>query len=112
MTRHAPQASSAAVVNGGGGREPWAPARSDGVKETRSAQRELWAFCGVCARWFFVEKSEDPEHRRIACPVCAVPSAIFHNRSDTKHRVARGSRPLPSVAAVEQLVVGEGFEPS
>ena len=59
----------------------------------RSTTRELWAFCGVCARWFFVEKSDDPAHRRIECPVCAVPSAIFHNRVDaSKHRVTRPKR--------------------
>ena len=65
----------------------------------QSTARELWAYCGVCARWFFVEKSEDPQHRRIACPVCAVPSAIFHNRIDAnKHRVARSSKPAEEAA--------------
>lgn len=65
------------------------------MSTTHSTARELWAYCGVCARWFFVEKSENPEHHRIECPVCAVPSAIFHNRIDgSKHRVARQHRPL------------------
>lgn len=51
---------------------------------------ELWAHCGVCSRWFFAEKSEDPEHRRISCPVCNVPSAVFSNRVDrARHRVQR-----------------------
>ena len=62
--------------------------------KTQTTQRELWAFCGVCTRWFFVERSEDPVNNRIACPVCSIPSAIFHNRlSGNKHRVSRPSNP-------------------
>lgn len=65
----------------------------------QAATRELWAYCGVCARWFFVEKSDAPEEHRIACPVCAVPPAIFHNRVDaTKHRVSRATTPAEEQA--------------
>lgn len=60
----------------------------------RTTARELWAYCGVCARWFFVESSSDPANKRIECPVCAVPSSIFHNRLDSsKHRVTRPTSP-------------------
>lgn len=56
--------------------------------------RELWAFCGVCSRWFFVERSENPEATQISCPVCSVPSAIFRNRVQAaKHRVTRSATP-------------------
>lgn len=69
------------------------------MNSRQSAARELWAYCGVCARWFFVEKSDDPSTHRIACPVCAVPSAIFHNRIDAnKHRVTRPSKPAGEAA--------------
>ena len=58
-----------------------------------ATRKELWAYCGVCTRWFFVERSDDPEHNRISCPVCAVPSTIFHNRDrGARHQVSRSLR--------------------
>ena len=63
-------------------------------RKAPSVGRELWAYCGVCSRWFFCERSAEPENNRIACPVCSVPSAIFHNRvNGNRHQVSRSTRP-------------------
>ena len=63
------------------------------MERTRSASRDLWAFCGVCAKWFYVPRSVEPDHDGVTCPVCDVPSVIFKTAEDSaKHRVA----PRPS----------------
>lgn len=64
------------------------------MEQTRSASKELWAYCGICAKWFYVPMAIDPDHHRVTCPVCDVPSSIFKTAEDgAKHRV---TRPRPS----------------
>ena len=88
--RHAPGRSETPT---GGSRQPVRALAHAGfgrrlVGTTRTTSKELWAYCDMCTRWFFVVRSKDPERNRISCPVCDVPSTIFHNRDrDAHHQV-------------------------
>ena len=43
-------------------------------------ERELWAWCGPCARWFFVPKSDAPRPDNVTCPVCSEHPRQFEGR--------------------------------
>lgn len=59
------------------------------MERTRPAAQDLWAYCGVCAKWFYVARSVDAD-RGALCPVCDVPSATFRSVDEGgKHCVAR-----------------------
>lgn len=37
---------------------------------------ELWAYCGLCARWYYCPQPEDPSAALPDCPVCqSAPTA-------------------------------------
>lgn len=40
---------------------------------------ELWAYCGQCARWYYVPALHDPHSALPECPVCqSLPVTTRH----------------------------------
>jgi hypothetical protein len=34
---------------------------------------ELWAYCGLCTRWYYCPQPQDPRASLPDCPVCQSP---------------------------------------